>query len=752
MKKILLTLLLVFCTAIGFSQVLFEGFENTTGPDPSPSTNWTLGSGNWAVFDNNVGGTVNWSTNANSYSGTYCAYMTRQNIGMGITSEEYLATPLITVPTNGKLQFYSRSFTAGNQGTFYQVKVAMATSPQNVPSSYTILLEELGEDQLCPNYEMYGKKTYDLSAFAGQNIYIAFVRKHTQPNASISGDRFLLDDVSVIAGTDCDNPSDVRVSYSATNQLYSMTWNADTATAWEVAVIPAFQGIPAANETVAVTTTNSFTYPSLNNNFLNFCVRRICSNGAVSGWSITTVYFPIPPVNATCTYVRSFVDYNNNGSPNNEPFFLKVIYSQELNNSGIVSYSQSNYYSKRYCENPPNIADYGCQILPEYAPYYSLSTSSYNDIPFINQVLEFPVVISQPLNDLDITMNLIKRPRPGMSYTMSIYYYNRGSNPMSAMLTFIKAPLTTIQSVHPSFLNVVLNSNGFTYQTETLQPGQGRIFYVNLDVPSIPTVSIGDILNHSVSLSSFSATDFIPSNNNFTLSTPIVGSYDPNNKTESHGGKILFDQFTNDDYLYYTINFQNLGNASAIDVRIEDVLDSKLDETTVQMIESSHNYYMDRTANNLTWHFDNIQLLPAFVNDDLSKGFVLFKVKPKSGYAVGDIIPNTASIYFDSNPAIVTNTFNTEFVQALGTTSFASNNVLLFPNPANNSIQISLQNTAETMDSISITDISGKNIRNLKSIQSNQLTIDVSELAKGIYFVEIITQNGLKQTKKIIKE
>ncbi len=744
-------LLLALYSALGFSQVLFESFENTTGPDPAPSTNWTLGSGNWAVFDNNVGGTYRWATNPSSYTGLNAAYMNRENIGFGITQEDYLATPMITVPANGKLQFFSRSFTFGNQGTLYQVKVAMATSPQNTPSSYTILLEELGENQLSPISGTYWKKTYDLSAFAGQNIYIAFVRKHTQPNPTLSGDRFLLDDVSVVAGTDCDSPSDVRVNYSNTNQLYTLTWNADTATSWEVAVIPFFQGIPGTNETLFPTSTNSFTFPSLTDNFFNFCVRRVCSNGAVSSWSITTVYFPIPPVYSDCTTVRSFIDSNNNGLySSDEPYFFNKIFSYELNNSGVVSYSQTNYSQQGYCNTPSNTADYGCQILPEYAPYYSLSTNFYNDIPFANnQILYFPVTLTQPLNDLGIYIQNNGRPRPGMSYRTRILYRNHGSTPMSGLINFTKDPLTTIESV-PN--GAIVNSNGFTYQTETLAPGQGFYITVTLSVPPIPTVAIGDILNNSVTFSSTSIPDYILSNNSFTLSSPVTGAYDPNDKTESHGGQIQFDEFTADDYLYYTINFQNIGNASAIDVRIEDALDSKLDGSTIQMIESSHNYTMERTESALTWRFDNIQLLPAFVSEELSKGFVFFKVKPKSGYAVGDIIPNTAEIYFDSNPAIVTNTFNTEFVQALGNTNFESNNFIIFPNPTHENVTISLQNTSEMIDSITITDVLGKIIRNIKGISGNQFNVDVADVSQGVYFVEIITQNNLKQVKKLIKK
>ena len=170
------------------------------------------------------------------------------------------------------------------------------------------------------------------------------------------------------------------------------------------------------------------------------------------------------------------------------------------------------------------------------------------------------------------------------------------------------------------------------------------------------------------------------------------------------------------------------------------------------MIESSHNYSLERNGSNLTWRFDDIQLLPSFVSEDLSKGFITFKVKPKPSYAVGDIIPNSASIYFDTNPAIITNTFNTEFVDTLGNPRFDSNNILLAPNPANETIQIQLQNTSETIASFTITDVLGKTIRTLKATTGNQMSINVADLSQGVYFVEIITSNNLKQVKKLIKE
>jgi len=138
----------MFFSVFGYSQMALEGFESTTGPAALPSTTWTLGTGNWAVFDNGVGTVQRWGINSTVvtpptppivYQGTNAAYVNRENIGQNNTSEDYLATPLVTIPTNGQLRFYTRSFTTGNQGTLYQIKVAPATASQTNPAAYTLV-------------------------------------------------------------------------------------------------------------------------------------------------------------------------------------------------------------------------------------------------------------------------------------------------------------------------------------------------------------------------------------------------------------------------------------------------------------------------------------------------------------------------------------------------------------------------------------------------------------------------------------
>lgn len=202
--------------------------------------------------------------------------------------------------------------------------------------------------------------------------------------------------------------------------------------------------------------------------------------------------------------------------------------------------------------------------------------------------------------------------------------------------------------------------------------------------------------------------------------------------------------------MVYTIRFQNEGTAEALTIRIEDFLDLQLDETSLNMISASHPYTMKRINNQLIWTFENINLLPTTANEELSKGYVVFKIKVKNGFSIGDIIPNTANIYFDFNPAIITNTFNTEFVTTLSNIDFNFENVLIYPNPANDLIHINLNNNSEKIKKIIIYNVLGKEVKKIESIDINQIKMNVSEFSSGVYFVEVTNESDSKQVKRLI--
>ncbi|WP_367179000.1 T9SS sorting signal type C domain-containing protein [Flavobacterium sp.] len=49
-----------------------------------------------------------------------------------------------------------------------------------------------------------------------------------------------------------------------------------------------------------------------------------------------------------------------------------------------------------------------------------------------------------------------------------------------------------------------------------------------------------------------------------------------------------------------------------------------------------------------------------------------------------------------------------------------------------------------------IHDVLGKTIKMIDEVNSNQTQINTSELSQGVYMIEITTNDGLKEVKKLI--
>ena len=454
--------------------------------------------------------------------------------------------------------------------------------------------------------------------------------------------------------------------------------------------------------------------------------------------------------------LNAFLDSNNNGTQDNgEQNFPLGQFSFEVNNNGNVHniISPTGVYNI-YDTNAANSYNLSYSIDPNYVLSYGITNSSYSNIHVVigagMQIYNFPISVTQTYNDLAVNIVPINAPRPGFTYQNKIVYTNFGNQTVaSGTITFIKDALVTITA--NSQTGTTSTANGFTYNFTNLLPFETRTMTVTMQVPNPPTVALGNLLTNTANIAPISG-DVVPSNNYSSCSQIIIGSYDPNDKMESHGERILHSTFTANDYLYYTVRFENTGTASAINVRVNDLLDSRLDENTIKMIGASHNYIMDRVDNNLTWRFDNIQLPVSVANSNIGKGYLTFQIKPRAGYAVSDIIPNTASIYFDFNPAIITNTFQTEFVAQLGVDEFENGDFVFYPNPVSDLVTVSVKNSG-TIAAITVYDILGKLILIEKPTRAvSTQTLDLATVSKGVYLLEVTSDNNLKVTKKLIVE
>jgi hypothetical protein len=84
---------------------------------------------------------------------------------------------------------------------------------------------------------------------------------------------------------------------------------------------------------------------------------------------------------------------------------------------------------------------------------------------------------------------------------------------------------------------------------------------------------------------------------------------------------------------------------------------------------------------------------------------------------------------------------------ALGNEEFANDSIQIYPNPASFNVTINCNINIKTIELI---DVQGR-ILVSKMVNENQVTLDVSDYAKGIYYVKVNTDKGIK-IEKLVKK
>ncbi len=141
---------------------------------------------------------------------------------------------------------------------------------------------------------------------------------------------------------------------------------------------------------------------------------------------------------------------------------------------------------------------------------------------------------------------------------------------------------------------------------------------------------------------------------------------DPNDKLVSPRRNTPNNYTLYDEMIEYTIRFQNVGNDTAFEVRIEDPLSPLLDWETVEFRSSSHPGAFEVNEDGLlTMTFSDISLVDSLTNEAASHGFIQFSVMAMKDIPDFSVIENSALIYFDLNAPIETNTTSSTIVEFL---------------------------------------------------------------------------------------
>lgn len=304
--------------------------------------------------------------------------------------------------------------------------------------------------------------------------------------------------------------------------------------------------------------------------------------------------------------------------------------------------------------------------------------------------------------------------------------------------------LSTLQpgySISGNTISWVINSNStfFNYTD-----------YINFTIP-------GGLINgaqhfYTSTISATTITDCNPSNNNGNLLQILGNSYDPNDKNvfkdSFYANNVMYQlpelEVNIEDKLTYTIRFQNTGTAPAQNIYIQDSLSSNLDWSTFELLSTSHPMFINHLGNGiLRFEFDNIWLVDSSVSQELSQGYLTYRISENVNCSVGSEIENTAYIYFDWNDPIVTNTTYNINVETWGLSDIDKNLLLIFPNPSSGILNVQ---SNEKIESIEVFDLYGKSMVQFDSI-TNNAQIDLGRLASGNYILQAKFATGTVQRK-----
>ncbi|MCD2260539.1 DUF7619 domain-containing protein [Psychroserpens luteolus] len=449
-------------------------------------------------------------------------------------------------------------------------------------------------------------------------------------------------------------------------------------------------------------------------------------------------------INSYCTFVPGgdyntifgslTFDGNNDGCDGNDVSYpgLGVDISDGTDSGTTFSNSNGEYMfylgtgSYTITPNFENPSWFNTSPLTFTAPFSDLNTT-------VNQ--DFCITPNGTHNDVEVVIASTIPAQPGFDASYQIVYKNKGNQVLSGAIDFnYDDSVLDLMSITQSPDAQSIGNLSWNYTD--LNPFESRTIDVVFNVNSpmeMPPVNLDDVLNFTATISPISS-DETSNDNTFELNQVVVGSFDPNDITCLEGDVVSPERIG--EYLHYNIRFENTGTAPATFIVVKDVIDiTKYDLSTLQVLNSSHNMITRIEGNEIEFFFEDINLAPS------GQGNVLFKIKTLDTLVTGDSVTQQANIYFDFNFPIETNLATTAF-ENLSVEESEINTVSIYPNPTNGLITI---DSKLVIKSVRLYDVQGRKVQDF--IISENQTIDISNVSKGVYLLEIRTDSGISNLK-----
>jgi uncharacterized repeat protein (TIGR01451 family) len=340
----------------------------------------------------------------------------------------------------------------------------------------------------------------------------------------------------------------------------------------------------------------------------------------------------------------------------------------------------------------------------------------------------------------DLEINLVAGTfRPSFVTLLTLDAFNSGCTPISGQIKLVLDSLVSYQTADPLPDAIIGDTLLWSFNQMSYDNGHFRAeIWVVTDTfaPPFSVVHFDAIVTPVVG-------DAQPlDNEHLGYAFDVVNSLDPNVKAVFPVGACEEHYVLRNQPLTYTIQFQNTGNADALEIVVLDTLDPALAISSLSIKGSSHPMVTEvmPPGNILRFVFHDIHLPDSTTDEPASHGYLIYEIAHIAGIPSGTQVRNGSAIYFDFNPPVLTNTVMNTFVDivpacpvsAPGTTLPPTHYLQLHPNPAIGIVHLRSDNP---LGVIEVVNPFGQLIWTSGHTKATELTFDVRAWAKGIYFL-----------------
>lgn len=297
---------------------------------------------------------------------------------------------------------------------------------------------------------------------------------------------------------------------------------------------------------------------------------------------------------------------------------------------------------------------YTVTATPPSAAWEAVNSSSYELTTGSCSDVDFPFVATS--TDWGVQTSIFhEEPHMHCSngYTGGLWVNNTGTTALTAAM-YLDFP-TGLEVVATNPAGAVISAGNVMWTGQTISSGESGLYTATFAGPGVE--SIGLLLPFEYGLTTLGP-DGEPFSQTQSEDLEVLCAYDPNDKQTVPIGYADAHFILQGDRLEYKVRFQNTGNFPAEDIVVRDTLSAHLDWSTFCPMYASHTMttLFEEETGAIAFCFDNIWLPDSVNNEADSHGYLVFEVDSKSDLLPNDLIENTAHIFFDANPAIVTNT------------------------------------------------------------------------------------------------